>query len=76
MNAAEVSAAIVAGTSVLGMVVSMAALAYRVGRLVGTVTALITQSAANDARIEADVVSLDADVKRHLAWHGGNRHRP
>lgn len=75
MSTGAITAVVIAALAVMSAVGGMVALTYRIGRLVGKVETLILESGSNYARAERNLGVMDADLKRHLAWHGGTRNR-
>jgi hypothetical protein len=71
VNAATVTAAIVAAVAVLGALLSMARLSYLIGHLVGRVESVITQGNIDRARVDGDIARLTAS----LAMHENNHRR-
>lgn len=73
MNTTVVAALAVAATAVLGCIGAILALAFRIGRLVGTVQNNDTNSQADRQRIWQEIGATNARIERHLEiFHGGN----
>lgn len=64
-------AAIVAAVAVFSCVVSTLALTFRVGRLVGTVTAMIAQGVTERGQLREDLGAVRSQIDRHEQWHMG-----
>lgn len=74
MTAQVLSALILAAIAVLGAIGSVLMLSFRVGTLVGKVSAWQERSVADAARIWAEFAALDAKHDKHIEiFHGGYR---
>lgn len=71
MNTISITSVILASIAILGMIVSVTALTFRVGRLVGTTETLITQGTAERALLRTEIALVRSQVDRHEQWHMG-----
>ena len=62
-------AIVLASVAVFGMVGSMLALTYRVGRLVGKVETAVAAGAEADARLSREILAVQASLDAHKALH-------
>lgn len=77
MNSAVWSAIAVAACAVLGTIGAVLALAFRVGRLVGTVEAANRSAIDDRQRLWQELGRANGRIERHLEIsHGGAPHRP
>lgn len=71
MSTAEVTSVILAGIAILGMIASITALTFRVGRLIGTTETLITQGNADRTLLRTEIGHVASQIDRHEQWHMG-----
>ena len=71
MSTTEVTSVILAGIAILGMIASITALTFRVGRLIGTTETLITQGVADRTLLRTEIVHVASQIDRHEQWHMG-----
>lgn len=69
MNAADISGLILTGVAVAGSIGSVLMLAFRVGRLTGTVEASIASGKESDASAAAAILRLTERLDAHLTSH-------
>lgn len=71
MRTETVTAIILAGVAILGVITSVTALTFRVGRLIGVTETLITQGAADRTLLRAEIDHVASQIDRHEQWHMG-----
>ena len=62
---------ILAGIAILGMIASITALTFRVGRLIGQTETLITQGNADRTQLRIEIDHVASQIDRHEQWHMG-----
>lgn len=70
MSGGELAGIIVAGVAVLGAIGSVLILAFRVGNLVGSVTAFMSASERDRATIRTDLQRQTDRLSLHIEHHG------
>lgn len=71
MSTTEVTAVILSGVAILGVITSVTALTFRVGRLIGVTETLISQGNADRTQLRAEIVHVASQIDRHEQWHMG-----
>lgn len=71
MNPTEITSVILAAVAILGMIASITALTFRVGRLIGTTETLITQGSADRTLLRTEITLVASQIDRHEQWHMG-----
>lgn len=66
-------ALVVAGCSVLASVLAVLSLAFRVGKLVGTVAGFMSASTADRTKLHEEIGEMNKQLDTHLAFHLGRR---
>lgn len=70
MSGDTIAAFVMAGVAILGAIASVAMLAFRVGNLVGTVTAFMGASDRDRAGLRADLTRQTDRLSLHIEHHG------
>lgn len=70
MNGGELAAFILAGVAVVGAIASVTALSFRIGALVGTVTAFMAASERDRASLRTDIIRQTDRLSLHIEHHG------
>lgn len=71
MSTVEITSVILAGVAILGVITSVTALTFRVGRLIGTTETLITHGEADRTLLRTEITHVASQIDRHEQWHMG-----
>jgi hypothetical protein len=69
MSGEAVASIVGAGSAVLGTILSVLLLSFRVGSLVGEVRGFMATSAADRAALHAENATIEAKLDGHIAAH-------
>lgn len=72
MNTVEFTSVILATAAIIGVIGSVTALTFRVGRLIGVSETLITQGSADRALLRNEIARVANQIERHEQWHMGS----
>lgn len=71
MNTVELTSIILAAVAILGVISSVTALTFRVGRLIGVTETLISAGNADRTLLRTEISHVAGQIDRHEQWHMG-----
>lgn len=71
MNPEGVAGIIIAAVSVIGSLLGMGGIAYRMGQIAGRMESMMTQNNADHVRLEHNAATTASALAEHERWHRG-----